>query len=110
MHRRRKFKKAGAPSTSTLSLLGKELREAHLQALLGGGSRVGSVNSNSADPLLSLVYSLPISEAGEPSSKPSAVDDNATAKGTPLQSKPRFVLRFLHQGHLFVREKAVIEL
>jgi hypothetical protein len=52
MQRRRRFRRAGVPSNATLSLLGKELREAHLQALLGGTSRSPGL-SNATDPLLS---------------------------------------------------------
>lgn len=62
--RRRRFRRgAGAgPSNGSLSFLGKELREAHLQVLLGGGvfRSSSTLSSNPADSLLSaLVYSLP---------------------------------------------------
>jgi hypothetical protein len=68
MQRRRRFRRGGTPSSATLSLLGKELREAHLQALFGGGtSRIGSLGTTATDPLLTnLDYSLPISEAEDP--------------------------------------------
>ncbi|CAM6053997.1 unnamed protein product [Sphagnum tenellum] len=66
--RRRRFRRGGTPSSATLSLLGRELREAHLQALFGGGtSRIGSLGTTATDPLLTnLDYSLPISEAEDP--------------------------------------------
>ncbi|CAK9190173.1 unnamed protein product [Sphagnum troendelagicum] len=68
MQRRRRFRRGGTPSSATLSLLGRELREAHLQALFGGGtSRIGSLGTTATDPLLTnLDYSLPISEAEDP--------------------------------------------
>ncbi|CAK9217336.1 unnamed protein product [Sphagnum jensenii] len=87
MQHRRRFQRGGTPSSATLSLLGKELRDAHLQALLGGStSYMGSLSTNAADPLLSnLGYSLPISEAEDPS-KPSVTVD--------IPSKP---LTSIHQ-------------
>ncbi|KAH9570727.1 hypothetical protein CY35_02G056400 [Sphagnum magellanicum] len=87
MQRRRRFQRGGTPSSATLSLLGKELRDAHLQALLGGStSYMGSLSTNAADPLLSnLGYSLPISEAEDPP-KPSVTVD--------IPSKP---LTSIHQ-------------
>ncbi|KAJ0230490.1 hypothetical protein HA466_0307340 [Hirschfeldia incana] len=52
MQRKRKSRKTG--SSSTLSLLRKELREGDLQKLLGISSRIGSTaSSGTPDPLLS---------------------------------------------------------
>jgi hypothetical protein len=76
MPRRRRFRRGGTPSSATLSLLGKELREAHLQALFGGGtSRMGSLGTTATDPLLTnLDYSLPISEAEDPPKSSVTID------------------------------------
>ncbi|CAM6045308.1 unnamed protein product [Sphagnum compactum] len=76
MQRRRRFRRGGTPSSATLSLLGKELREAHLQALFGGGtSRMGSLGTTAIDPLLTnLDYSLPISEAEDPPKSSVTID------------------------------------
>lgn len=102
MQRRRRFRRAGAPSSATLSLLGKELREAHLQALLGGGtSRVGALTTNSADPLLSnLVYSLPIPEAEDPPKPSVTADDTLSKPSTSIhQPKPRWVIYSSPSSH-----------
>lgn len=97
MQRRRRFRRAGVPSNATLSLLGKELREAHLQALLGGTSR-SSTLSNASDPLLSsLVYNVPSTETEEAPPKPIVVVEEQPAKLSSLsqQSKSRQVVVFL---------------
>jgi len=94
MQRRRRFRRAGVPSNATLSLLGKELREAHLQALLGGTSR-SSTLSSAADPLLSsLVYNVPSTETEEAPPKPTVVVEEQPAKLFSLsqQSKARQVV------------------
>eukprot|EP01018_Ginkgo_biloba_P024023 Gb_18994 [translate_table: standard] len=68
IHRRRRLRKGGMPSNSTLSFLGKELREGRLQYLLEGASlRAGTHSSRAApDPLISsFVYNLPIYEPEE---------------------------------------------
>lgn len=47
-------------SHSTLSLLKKELREGHLQSLLGGSSFTASASNTAPDPLLSsFMYNSP---------------------------------------------------
>lgn len=80
LQRRRRLRKAAVPSSQTaLSLLGKDIREAHLQVLLGGGGSSGyrsatattsSLSSSSADPFLSsLSLNFSISEAEEISSE-----------------------------------------
>ena len=92
MQRRRRFRRAGVPSNATLSLLGKELREAHLQALLGGTSRSAALAS-ATDPLLSsLVYNVPMSETEDPP-KPTVVVEEQPTKLSSLsqQSKARQV-------------------
>eukprot|EP00249_Psilotum_nudum_P008728 c21470_g2_i1 orf=239-910(-) len=65
IQRHRRLRRAGIPHGATLSLFGKELKESHLQALLGGvvfrGSNVSS--NTTADSLLSaLVLNFPISK------------------------------------------------
>jgi hypothetical protein len=97
VQRRRRFRRASTPSSTTLSLLGKELHEAHLQALLGSGmSHVGSLSINATDPLLSnLGYSLPISE-GEDPIKPSVTIEIPSKPMTSIhQQSPRLTLSLL---------------
>jgi len=63
MHRRRKFKKVGAPSNTTVSLLNKELDETNLRNLSESTSQVGGLLANPIDPLLAtLVYNVHISD------------------------------------------------
>lgn len=63
MHRRRKFKRAGATSNATLSLLGKELRDANLEDLIEGTSRISGLIVNPIDPLLAtLVHNVSITD------------------------------------------------
>lgn len=82
--RRRRFRRgAGAgPPTGSLSFLGKELREAQLQFLLGGGAFRSSapLSSNTTDSLLSaLVHSLPILGSEDPP-KLSSKNEEASLK------------------------------
>ncbi|XVE51380.1 hypothetical protein DITRI_Ditri02bG0035500 [Diplodiscus trichospermus] len=67
--RRRRLRRVAIPNGQALSLLGRDLRQAHLQVLLGGGAyRSSSANvSNAAtDPFLSsLILNFPASEAEE---------------------------------------------
>ncbi|KAH9563297.1 hypothetical protein CY35_05G119000 [Sphagnum magellanicum] len=94
VQRRRRFRRASTPSNATLSLLGKELHEAHLQALLGSGmSHVDSLSINATDPLLSnLGYSLPISE-GEDPIKPSVTIEIPSKPVTSIhQQTPSHVI------------------
>lgn len=61
LQQRRPICKGGMPSNSTLSFLGKELREVQLQPLLGGAfscSCCTSSNATSNYLLASLVYML----------------------------------------------------
>uniref|UniRef100_A0A5B6YGL9 Drought-responsive family protein n=1 Tax=Davidia involucrata TaxID=16924 RepID=A0A5B6YGL9_DAVIN len=58
LQRRRKLRRVAIPNSQALSLLGRDLREAHLQVLLGGGGY--------RSPFLSsLVLNFPASEAEE---------------------------------------------
>ncbi|CAI9270041.1 unnamed protein product [Lactuca saligna] len=75
--RRRRLRRVAVPNSQALSLLGRDLREAHLQVLLGsGGGGGGGFRSNittssaasvaASDPFLSsLVLNFPASEAEE---------------------------------------------
>ncbi|CAN0853144.1 Protein DEHYDRATION-INDUCED 19 [Linum grandiflorum] len=80
LQRRRRLRRVAIPNSQTLSLLGRDLREAHLQVLLGGsgvgsGYRSSSSSSSSAnvsttaaatDPFLSsLILNFPSSEVEE---------------------------------------------
>ncbi|MCD7450262.1 hypothetical protein HAX54_004708, partial [Datura stramonium] len=85
--RRRRLRRVAIPSSQALSLLGRDLREAHLQVLLGGsGYRSSSATSTTAanDPFLSsLVLNYPTFEAEEISkSVLSTVEDSATKNVT----------------------------
>ncbi|KAL4349230.1 hypothetical protein AHAS_Ahas10G0021200 [Arachis hypogaea] len=67
--RRRRLRRVAIPNSQALSLLGRDLREAHLQVLLGGGYRTSStstVTNAITDPLLSsLIFNFPALEAEE---------------------------------------------
>ncbi|XP_065878722.1 protein DEHYDRATION-INDUCED 19-like isoform X2 [Euphorbia lathyris] len=67
--RRRRLRRVAIPNSQALSLLGRDLREAHLQMLLGGsGYRSNNANVTNAatDPFLSsLILNFPASEAEE---------------------------------------------
>ncbi|XXG80558.1 hypothetical protein AAC387_Pa09g1395 [Persea americana] len=66
MNMRRRSRKGSAGSHSTLSLLRKELREGHIQSLLGGSSYVHSASNTAPDPLLtSFIYSFPMADASK---------------------------------------------
>ncbi|XP_042424331.1 protein DEHYDRATION-INDUCED 19-like [Zingiber officinale] len=82
LQRRRRLRRFAIPSNQTLSLLGRDLREAHLQILLGNAGRRTNNNEESniaSDSFLSSLFmNFPTSEVEE-SSKPST-DDNAFLK------------------------------
>ncbi|KAF5948118.1 hypothetical protein HYC85_014075 [Camellia sinensis] len=67
MQRRRRLCRVAIPNSQALSLLGRDLREAHLHVLLGGsGYRSSNANSSNAvtDPFLSsLILNFPSSES-----------------------------------------------
>ncbi|XP_060202993.1 protein DEHYDRATION-INDUCED 19 homolog 4-like isoform X1 [Lycium barbarum] len=89
VQRRRRLRKVAIPSSQALSLLGKDLREAHLQVLLAGASRSSSATSSAAaiDPFLSsLGLNFPSSEAEDISkSVMSCIDDSTTKNATSQQ-------------------------
>ncbi|XWS15769.1 hypothetical protein CRYUN_Cryun34aG0030500 [Craigia yunnanensis] len=69
LQRCRRLRRVAIPNSQALSLLGRDLREAHLQVLLGGGAyRSSSANvSNAATDsfLSSLILNFPASEGEE---------------------------------------------
>ncbi|XVF87444.1 hypothetical protein PTKIN_Ptkin18bG0120400 [Pterospermum kingtungense] len=69
VQRRRRLRRVAIPNSQALSLLGRDLREAHLQVLLGGGAyRSSSANASNAATdsfLSSLILNFPASEADE---------------------------------------------
>lgn len=88
MQRHRRLRRVAIPNSQALSLLGRDLREAHLQVLLGGGGyRSNSTNVSSSaatDPFLSsLILNFPSSEAEEISKSVVASAEDTAAKNTP---------------------------
>ncbi|XXG61438.1 hypothetical protein AAC387_Pa05g0055 [Persea americana] len=89
--RRRRLRRVAIPNSQALSLLGRDLREAHLQVLLGGGGYRSSSTSASntvTDPFLSsLVLNFPGPEAEEISkSAVSSVEDTSLKNATSSQT------------------------
>lgn len=66
LQRRRRLRRVAIPNSQALSLLGRDLREAHLQVLLGGGgyrSSSANVSNAATDPFLSsLLLNFPAFE------------------------------------------------
>ncbi|MCO5551050.1 hypothetical protein L7F22_004546 [Adiantum nelumboides] len=93
IQRRRRYRRSGVPPASSFSLLGKELREAHLQALLGGvafGNNTGASGTltNTTDSLLStLAYSFPASAECEDLAKQTQCIDDMMPKVASASSK-----------------------
>lgn len=88
MHRRGRLRRVPFPNSQALSLLGRDLREAHLQVLLGGsGFRSSSAASSAAatDNLLSsLVMNFPMIENDDISkSLMSSLEDNSAKNVAP---------------------------
>ncbi|KAI3676764.1 hypothetical protein L1987_86377 [Smallanthus sonchifolius] len=95
--RRRRLRRVAVPNSQALSLLGRDLREAHLQVLLGGSYRSSNITTSSsstanasaaaaaaaaADPFLSsLVLNFPGSETEEISK--SNLDETFVKNPTP---------------------------
>ncbi|KAI9087705.1 hypothetical protein K1719_030337 [Acacia pycnantha] len=85
LQRRRRLRKVPMPNSQALSLLGRDLREAHLQVLLGGSngghrSNSSSVSNAATDPFLSsLMMNFPASEVEDNSRSgvPSGEDSSA---------------------------------
>ncbi|CAK8577656.1 unnamed protein product [Lathyrus sativus] len=93
IQRRRRLRRVAIPNSQSLSLLGRDLREAHLQVLLNGGggyrSHSNSVSNVPADPFLSsFILNYPQSEAEEISkSVVTSAEDSSSTKNTasPVQ-------------------------
>ncbi|KAG6756053.1 hypothetical protein POTOM_039470 [Populus tomentosa] len=90
MQRRRRLRRVAIPNSQALSLLGRDLREAHLQVLLGGGGyRSNNTNANvsnaSTDPFLSsFILNLHTSEAEEISkSVVTSIEDSSAKNSAP---------------------------
>ncbi|XP_028766590.1 protein DEHYDRATION-INDUCED 19-like isoform X1 [Neltuma alba] len=98
LQRRHRLRKVGMPNSKALSLLGRDLREAHLQVLLGGGnagsrSNSSSVSDATTDPFLSsLILNFPASEVDDISKSgvPSAEDSSAKNMAPPHIWKSSF--------------------
>ncbi|MED6222465.1 hypothetical protein PIB30_064702 [Stylosanthes scabra] len=86
--RRRRLRRVAIPNSQTLSLLGRDLREAHLQVLLGGSGGYRSSNSSTVsnaatDPFLSsLILNFPGNEAEEISKSVVTSAEDSSAKNT----------------------------
>ncbi|KAL4205086.1 hypothetical protein AMTRI_Chr01g112940 [Amborella trichopoda] len=89
--RRRRLRRVALSNNSALSLLGRDLREAHLQVLLGGGGLRSSSNNSShiaSDSFLSsLVLNLSAPEVEDISKSAICGVEDADAKNiTPMQT------------------------
>ncbi|RYR65585.1 hypothetical protein Ahy_A03g011525 isoform A [Arachis hypogaea] len=84
----RRLRRVAIPNSQTLSLLGRDLREAHLQVLLGGSGGYRSSNSSTVsnaatDPFLSsLILNFPACEAEEISKSVVTSAEESSAKNT----------------------------
>ncbi|KAK2642381.1 hypothetical protein Ddye_024144 [Dipteronia dyeriana] len=87
LQRRRRLRRVAIPNSQALSLLGRDLREAHLQVLLGSGgyrSNSASVSNAATDPFLSsLILNFPTSEAEEVSKSVTSAEDTAAKNAAP---------------------------
>jgi hypothetical protein len=88
LQRRRRLRRVAIPNSQALSLLGRDLREAHLQVLLGGGgyrSNNANVSTAATDPFLSsLILNFPASEAEEISkSVVNSAEDSSVKNAAP---------------------------
>lgn len=86
LQRRRRLRRVAIPNSQALSLLGRDLREAHLQVLLGGGgfrSNNTYTTGSAMDPFLSsLVLNFPSSETDEISKSMTSSVEDTTVKNT----------------------------
>lgn len=83
--RRRRLRRVAIPNSQALSLLGRDLREAHLQVLLGGGAyrsnNTTNVSTAATDPFLSsLILNFPSSEAEDISKSVVPIVEDTTSK------------------------------
>ncbi|KAI3936963.1 hypothetical protein MKX01_015178 [Papaver californicum] len=90
--RRRRLRRVAIPNSQALSLLGRDLREAHLQVLLGGGgyrsSNPSTSNAATDSFLSSLMFNFPTSEADEITKSMSPIVED-TSKKNLTSRKPR---------------------
>lgn len=92
MQRRRRLRRVAIPNSQALSLLGRELREAHLQILLGSGnhrsSNTGASNAATDSLLSSIVLNFPPPETEETSNSSfSNADDFVSKNTTPAKTR-----------------------
>lgn len=113
LQRRRRLRRVAIPNSQALSLLGRDLCEAHLQVLLGGSSggyrsNNASVSNAATDPFLSsLILNFPASEAEEISKSvvPSA-EDSCTKNAAPAHIwKSRYLSAFFVPIFMFDNKK-----
>ncbi|OVA00337.1 Drought induced 19 protein-like [Macleaya cordata] len=82
--RRRRLRRVAIPNSQALSLLGRDLREAHLQVLLGGSgyrSSNSSASNAATDSFLSsLMFNFPASEAEEISKSVAPIVEDTSKK------------------------------
>ncbi|XP_010260315.1 PREDICTED: protein DEHYDRATION-INDUCED 19-like [Nelumbo nucifera] len=86
LQRHRRLRRFAIPNSQALSLLGRDLREAHMQVLLGGGGyRSNNANTSNAitDSFLSsFVLNFPVSEADEISKSAVSSAEDTSVKST----------------------------
>lgn len=92
LQRRRRLRRVAIPNSQVLSLLGRELRDAHLQVLLGSGTYRSSnacASSAAADSLLSsIILNFPPPETEDtPKSSFSNADDFVSKNTTPAKTR-----------------------
>lgn len=100
LQRRRRLRRVAIPSSQALSLLGRDLREAHLQVLLGSGgyrSSIANASNTVTDQFLSsLGLNFSATEAEEISkSVSSSAEDTSTMKAVSAHAwKSRYWMKF----------------
>jgi hypothetical protein len=103
LQNRRRLCRFVIPGSQGLSLLSRDLREAHLQVLLGGGQRSSNDNTMtniSADPLLSSFgLGFPTSDAEETSTSTISIPEETTmVKETPAGVQKKLRYTDIHNG------------
>lgn len=109
VQRRRRLRRVAIPNSQTLSLLGRDLREAHLQVLLGGAG--GGYRSNSAavsnvatDPFLSsFILNFPACEAEEISKSVVTTAEDSSAKNVTPEHIWKSRCFFMNFGYTIKR-------
>ena len=107
LQRRRRLRRVAIPNSQTLSLLGRDLREAHLQVLLGvgGAYRSSSATASNAatDPFLSsLILNFPAGEAEEISKSVVTSAEDSSAKNTAPSHIWKSRCFFMNFGSLYI--------